>query len=650
MVLQTKEIPRTPAAPAPVRPRGKLSALTGLLRLPLPKLAQELAGDADQKTKELYNDIQSKMPGYARTTITLFRDCLKSFPKITCAAIGLNLADSVLKVAPLFLLAQLASSLVSQDKTSPTMTMLGLGVCWIASTLTNSFRGVINNRFQSKVKMLSEKQLFSAYLGKSLTTLGGTAFNEVANAAKISTYNTGYYLTGNLGIVGNFTTCLLAGAAIVSVTPVAGAAFAALGVAELWVALINVRHHTTVEQETSKASRIANSLGWNLMTRQRAQEYKSRGVCEREIERIQAQTAKVDDAHHNADKVTLPHSTLVGLAGDVIKISLLASVVASHIGSVNEIGAPLQVLLMAGAFTSALSSFVGGIASQVRNYLQIGKRLALPFIGDLERDPNKTYQRIDVTKSPTIEIKDLQYEAGGKSLLMAISAKFEPGKVYGLCGDSGAGKSTLMQLLTGVITPTSGNFLINGTSISESEIDDWRALFSYMPQDFLQCSGYSVGEAVVEFGAARLKTKPDINECFKLAEVNFIDPEKDLSVIIGGDFGGRDFSGGELQRLAIARAIIGEAKVLLLDEPTSKLGVIHDKQILANIVAKARATGQTVVIISHRYANLVGMDQVLYFENGKIVERGTHEELISKGGGYAARFQKEGEDYQTASN
>ncbi len=612
----------------------------------MPTLDSELAPDANPKTQELYRELKSKMPGYFRATLSLFKECFRSFPKLTAATIVISLADSAVKLGPLYLFGQLASKLAARDTTNLNFTMAALCACWVAGSILNSLRGLLNNRFQSKVKLLSEKQLFSAYLNKPLPTLGQDAFNEVASAAKMSTYNTGYFLNGNIAIVGNFTTCLLAGAAIISASPVIGGAFAALGIVELGLALINVKNHTLVEQQTSKIARIAGSLGWSLMGPERAQEFKNRGVVEREIERAQKLSAQVDDAHFLADKKAIVPNLTLSLLSDGLRIGLIFSLVGKVFsGAITEIGAPLQVLLMAGAFGGALSSFAGGIASQVRNYLQIAKRLALPLVGGVEREPGKSYIRLDLSSSPSVVLKDLKYEVDGKPLLNGVSFSFEPGKVYGLCGDSGAGKSTLMQMLTGAILPTGGEFLINGKPIQDVDIDDWRAQFSYMPQEFLIMGGYSVGDAI-NFGVARLTHPGNVHKALEIADASFIDPGKDLATLIGGHFGGREYSGGERQRIAIARAVIGQAKFLIVDEPTSKVGVANDTAVLERIISNARAHGQTVIIISHRYVNLRNVDQILYFEGGKIAEQGTHEDLMKTDLGYAKRFLKEKEGYE----
>ena len=633
------------AKPSKGKTAHVLKKLLGHLRMP--SIDQEIAPDANLKAQQLFSELKSKMPGYMRTTVKLFKECLRSFPRLTCATIGVQLADSVLKVAPLYLLAQLTTLLAKREEANLTFTMAALCTCWAIGTVLNSARGMLNSRFQNKVKQLSEKQLLSAYLEKPLPTLKQEEFNQVAHAAKMSTYNTGYYLTGNIGIIGNITTCLLAGSAIIAVSPAIGGAFAFLGLAEIYLALKNVSLHTTVEQQTSKAARIANSLGWNLMSPNRAAEYKNRGVVNQELERIQILTSEVDDAHYRADKVSFGPSLAVNLVGDGVRIFLLYSLVSGVFnGRFADIGAPLQVLMMSGAFSSALSSFAGGIAAQARNYLQIGRRLALPLIGGLEKIPGINYKRLDLNAAPKVTLNNLEFKVDGNPLLNGISVNFEPGKVYGLCGDSGAGKSTLVQLLTASNYPTAGEFLINGHRIEEVDLEDWRHLFSYMPQDFLVMSGYTVGEAI-RFGAARTKDPLTIQEALDLADAQFINPQTDLDTVIGSDFGGREFSGGESQRIAIARALIGKAKFLILDEPTSKLGVAHDDKIISGICAAARRTNTTVILISHRYVNLADADEVLYFENGKIVEQGTHEQLKVAGGGYAQRLYDEGKKYRS---
>jgi ATP-binding cassette subfamily B protein len=218
--------------------------------------------------------------------------------------------------------------------------------------------------------------------------------------------------------------------------------------------------------------------------------------------------------------------------------------------------------------------------------------------------------------------------SAAQPVLHDLNLRVEPGQVVALVGPSGAGKSTLFSLLLRFYTAQSGRVLLDGHNLADLRARDLRQALALVPQQSSVFSG-TVTEAIA-FG--RPASPAQIREAARLANAaGFIEalPAGYASRV---EERGGNFSGGQLQRLAIARAVLGNPAVLLLDEATSALDAEAEAAVQQGLT-QAMA-GRTVLVIAHRLATVQGADQILVLDGGRVVESGSHKQLMALGGRY----------------
>lgn len=220
-----------------------------------------------------------------------------------------------------------------------------------------------------------------------------------------------------------------------------------------------------------------------------------------------------------------------------------------------------------------------------------------------------------------------------KEVLHHISFEVKPGEVVALVGSSGSGKSTIAGLAASFLTPKSGLITIDGQDLSKVELNSFRKHLGVVLQDDFLFEG-TIRENIL-FPRPQA-SEEELQRAVKTAYVNeFTDRfEEGLDTLIGER--GIKLSGGQRQRIAIARAVLADPKILILDEATSNLDTESEALIQKSLASLTK--GRTTFVIAHRLSTIRKADQILVIEEGKIVERGTHDELIATEGRYHNLF------------
>ena len=247
-----------------------------------------------------------------------------------------------------------------------------------------------------------------------------------------------------------------------------------------------------------------------------------------------------------------------------------------------------------------------------------------------------------------IEVKDVSfaYEEQEKDTLNNVSLKIGKGEKIAIVGVNGAGKSTLVKLICGLLKPKSGEILVNGVNISDYGRKDYYSLLSTVFQE-ASILPSSIAKNIALCEEAEID-RDRLFECMRLAgileKVNSLPQKENTLLVREVHEGGIALSGGETQRLLLARALYKNSPILILDEPTAALDPIAENDMYMKY--GEFCTGKTAIYISHRLSSTRFCDRIYLLGDGRIIEEGTHEELLSLGGRYAEMFNTQSRYYK----
>jgi len=343
-----------------------------------------------------------------------------------------------------------------------------------------------------------------------------------------------------------------------------------------------------------------------------------------------------------------------------VKTTVVDAKIGIMFGGIAELGI-LLVLWVGGIFVIkqklTLGEFVAfnayvlmliGPMFDIGNFFVAGKRakVAEKRIRELaEFKPDVTSSgrihptlgsREPVTITPLlITMNDVTFSYNGKEALHNINIKIPPGARIGIAGTVGSGKSTIMRLLLGIAEATRGNIQLNQIDIKEIDLKTLRQIYGYAPQEPVLFSDTIKNNIL--FG--RTASPEEVGMVIKIAQLEeeIKAMPKGIDEMIGER--GLKLSGGQKARVAIARALLGKPKILLLDDVTSNLDAETEQKFLNEVTDFVKDT--TLVIVSHRLAILSNCDIVYVLDNGDIIERGTHDELLAKKNLYWKLYERQ---------
>ena len=272
-------------------------------------------------------------------------------------------------------------------------------------------------------------------------------------------------------------------------------------------------------------------------------------------------------------------------------------------------------------------------------------RVAAEHAGRLEPPPS-------LRRGIRIEGVTYRYDGSERDCLTDVELDLPAGSVVALVGENGAGKSTLVKLLSGMYEPAAGRILVDGADLAGFDLEAWRARLAGAFQDYVGFE-FTALESVGVGDLTYVHDEPHVRAALRAGAAE--DVVRSLPGGLATQLGttwpdGVDLSGGQWQRLAIARGMMRSAPLLLvLDEPTAALDAATENALFERYADAARAAGDrgaVTLLVTHRFSTVAAADLVVVLDEGRVVESGTHAELVAAGGRYAELYELQARGYR----
>ena len=565
-------------------------------------------------------------------------------PRELLWATGSQLIGSGLLFAQLLLARHLLGGLLtatsSHEFQHEIPTILLLAGCLAISGLANVTRTTMLQLLSELLARHSFGRVLAVTSRASLLDYETPVFHDRLQRALLNTVSRPLQMvTGVVAVASSSVGVFAVGLALATISPVL-LGLAVVGALPLWWV-------------TTGTSRAQYRFGYHQTGPDRRRSYLQLLLTNKdmakEIRAYSLQQPLRDSYRQLADERVTEMRSLVrqrllrGIAGSVLAsavtagalVTLLELVARHDIGLASAGAATAALLLLAGQ----LQGLVAGVASLYESAL---------FVKDLHDfiDLEALFTAPVEGAAPAPHFSELEatdvcftYPSGRGQTLRGVSITLKQGETIALVGENGSGKTTLAKVLAGLLPPTEGTVTWNGQDYASIEPESMRAQVAVLFQDFVRYR-FTLRENVALGRPGRSDEESAVMAAVTSAGAAAITASlpRGLATQLGPEFlGGTDLSGGQWQRVALARAFYRDAPVVILDEPTAAL----DPHAEAALFETARAlfTDRSVILISHRLAGVRHVDRIYVLDEGRVVEAGSHDELMTAGGVYKAMYE-----------
>lgn len=396
--------------------------------------------------------------------------------------------------------------------------------------------------------------------------------------------------------------------------------------------------------------RIKDSLGYFLTMPNHVLDIKTLGgvkellgIYQRHSDRINQSSQSVAKKEISGEIIAESSQLMVQFLAD---LWLVFRAVSGGIG--------LSQIILARGLISNLVSSTGGMAGSIKNTAE-----SLSYVVDIERLKELAYVNKSEVRSEIGHNQDLgieftrldfhypnQSDLEGQFSLQGLNFEIKSGQKLALVGENGAGKTSIIKLLLGFYTPTGGEIRVNGVSLENYSQKRYLENFTVMMQEYMIFDALSIRQNLLIGNLESIKDSQlwHILDTVRLGNLVRSLPNGLDSRLWVNVEGGINLSGGQKQRLGLARALLRRSKFLILDEPTAAVDARAEEGIIETIFADKGH--QSILIVSHRLSTARRADKILFIDQGKVIEQGSHQELMSQRGAYFELFEKQAKGYQ----
>ena len=403
-----------------------------------------------------------------------------------------------------------------------------------------------------------------------------------------------------------------------------------------------------INNDYREPTRRANYFSWQLIQRREIKDVKLLDLEDTYIKGVtDVWQAYIQSLEKTAKRFLLLEVS-TGTLGLLVRLAIMVWLAWSTVTRVLTIGQFTLYGNLIGQLGGSITGLLYGLARLTRF------RQFLSYLNDFEQRKAQITEpvapkKLALNRPGLIRFEDVSFRYPSQErgwILRHISFEIKPGQHLALVGENGAGKTTIVKLLARFYDPTEGKITINGTDLRDFKTRDLHRFLGIIFQDFAQLQE-RVQENISYGNIRRPSTKTNIESAGKQSGAHdFITQLPDqYQTMLAREFDkGTELSGGQWQKIALARTFFRQARLLILDEPTAALDAAAEEHFYKQFLKLKKDT--SAVLISHRFSTVRMADQILVIENGRIKESGSHAELIKLNGRYAQLFQLQADRYK----
>ncbi len=554
-------------------------------------------------------------------------------------------------IAQVFLAANFISELaklISKEGGVESSAFFWLGLMAALTIFSIIFRrlnALVNSKYEFLLQLFVEQSLTEKVYALSQPQFDEELFNQKLSKAMMGKDSVIDILRKFLDIISSSFGFFISIITITVKAPIVGFVMI-VALLPLLIVQIKINHRRdNDETQNDKDWRIMSRTGWVLTDPTRMPEIRLLGSYTKLIEIWKYHKERIFNKELQTTKVSVVSLSLaesVSLAGELFSNIWFLGMAISGALSL-EAFLFLRGLLQQS--TSSGNTLASTIQSVHKNFIEVKNLRVI-----LESKPLILDGTVELPSSESLHIQFknvcFHYPNEKKALLNNVSFDIKSDSRIALVGKNGAGKSTILKLLLRQYLPTSGQILINGRDIKTLEINSFYDRISTLMQNFSLIEHLSIAENI-RLGTNKALSIDDIREASKKAGAdNFINKlrhgydQRMLNVYEDGS----ELSGGESQRISLARALVRQSDLLILDEPTSAIDAKGEMEFFNNVFDGHR--GKATVIVSHRFSTVRTADIIIVLDEGAIIDFGSHAELMQRGGLYKEMFDIQAEGYK----